>query len=302
MTPKRKKQKSSLESKWTIPPAIPDAELPNLMFKRDYQSEMAISEYVELEASDEKVKHAEKVTTEYVLGRKLEGWDVRTDKGRWWVITWPMNLYSQELFPSLDYTISFHVGIMVRKMSEPDPGVPPMEQGLLPAAWRRWEQAAEALGESEEAEDFQSVGMRCRECFVVMAKIMAETEMVPEGATPPKRSDVVNWCELIADHFAHGASAEYVRKYLKAISKSGWQFVNWLTHATGATRADAVLAVEITQHVLGTFGTALFRHSRGIPDQCPNCGSYRIEMHSDYEEGEQAEPVPTCRACGWSKI
>jgi hypothetical protein len=123
-----------VEGECTIPPPIPDAALQNLMFKRDREAEKVIREYVEWQANNGKVTHAERVTTEYVLGRKLEGWDVRTDKGRWWVITSPTNLYSQELFPSLDYTISFHVGITARMMSEPDPGVPRMEQALLPSA------------------------------------------------------------------------------------------------------------------------------------------------------------------------
>jgi hypothetical protein len=108
----------------TIPPAIPHDQLPNLLFKRDRAAEKSIREYVEWQASDEKVVHAEKVATEFVMGRKLEAWDVRTNKGRWWVITSPTNLYSQELFPSLDYTISFHVGVTTRMMSEPEPDAP----------------------------------------------------------------------------------------------------------------------------------------------------------------------------------
>lgn len=292
------RKSKKLKSECTIPPAIPDAELPNLLFKRDHRAEMRIREYVEWQAPDEKVTHAEKVTTEYVFGRKLEGWDVRTDQGRWWVITSPTNLYSQELFPSLDYTISFHVGVTARMMSEPEAGVPAVEQAVISAAWRRWEQAARVLDEAEEAEDFQSVGMRCRECFISMVKTISSSEMVPTGMEHPKRSDVIRWCELIADHVAHGASAEYVRKYLKSISKSGWQLVNWLTHASGATRADAILALELTQHALGTFGTAILRFDRGIPDRCPNCGSYKVALLPHPEE-EQTDPVPSCEACGW---
>ena len=289
-----------MEGESTIPPPIPDAALPNLMFRRDREAEKAIREYVEWQANGEKVTHAERVTTEYALGRKLEGLDVSSDKGRWSVIMSPTNLYSQELFPSLDYTISFHVGITVRMLSEPDPGVPRMEQALLPSSWRRWEQAAEALDEAEEAEDFQAVGMRCRECFIALVKAVAEPEMVSTGRSAPKRSDVVGWCELIADHVAHGASAEYVRRYLKATSKSGWQLVNWLTHASGATKADAILALELTQHILGTFGTALFRHGHGIPGRCPTCGSYKIGLRS-HPERQGAEPVPGCQVCGWIK-
>ncbi len=282
----------------TIPPAIPRASLPNLLFNRDQQAESEIRRYVEWQAHDESVQHAERVTTEVVLGRRLDAWDVHTDKGRWWVITSPTNLYSQELFPSLDYAISFHVGVTARVVSQPDSGVSPAEEALMASAWRRWEQAAEALEEAEEAEDFQSVGMRCRECLIAMVKEVAAPEMVPSGETAPQRSNVVTWCELIANNVARGESAQHVRGYLKAISKSGWQMVNWLTHTSGATQADAVFALDSTQHVLSMFGTALFRHVRGIPDRCPKCGSYRIGLWKSDAEDDDAESVVRCQACG----
>ncbi len=278
-----------------IPPIIPPSALPNLMFRRDQQAEREIREYVEWQAHDEKVDHAERMTTEFVLGRRLEAWDVYTDKRRWWVITSPTNLYSQELFPSLDYAISFHVGVTARIMSEPDPGVPDLEQALLASAWRRWEQATEALDEAEEAEDFQAVGMRCRECFIAMVKQVVVPEMVPAGVTAPQRSNVIEWSELIANHVAGGASAQHVRGYLKAISRSGWQLVSWLTHASNAIQMDAVLAVEVTQHVLATFGAAFFRYKRNIPDRCSNCGSYKMGL---WLPDEDAEPVTKCQACG----
>lgn len=272
--------------------------MPGLMFKRDGHAEKVIRDYVEREGKEE-VTHAERVTTEYALGRKLEAWDVRTTTGRWWVITSPTNLYSQELFPSLDYTISFHVGVTARVMSLSKPGVEPMEEMLLRAAWRKWEQAGEALDEAEEAEDFQSVGMRCRESLIAMVKTLGKPEMIPSGADAPKRADVIAWSELIADRVAPGGSAEYVRKYLKSISRSGWQLASWLTHASDATNADAILALEAAQHILATFGTAVFRHVRGMPDRCPSCGSYQMGLRADPDRPE-AEAVPGCRSCGWS--
>src|SRR5712691_2998956 len=96
----RPRRSRKLKGECTIPPAIPDTALPDLIFKRDREAEGAIRDYVEWQAKED-VTHAEPVTTEYVFGRKLEGWDVRTRKSRWWVITSPTNLYSQELFPSL---------------------------------------------------------------------------------------------------------------------------------------------------------------------------------------------------------
>ena len=44
---------------------------------------------------------------------------MRTDVDRWWVITNITNLCSQRHFPGLDYTISFHFGLMMRMAIRP---------------------------------------------------------------------------------------------------------------------------------------------------------------------------------------
>lgn len=171
----------------TIPGPIPVNALPDLVMPRDRDDVQKIAEYVEWQAKGEKVTHAEKLSTEAVFGRKHECWDVRTNKTRYWVITEPTNLYQQKLFPSLDYTLSFHIGVTARMMARHEPGVEALEQTTMQDAWRRWQQAGQVLDEAEEAEDFQAVGMRCRECLIAMVRTLALAEMVPGGATAPKR-------------------------------------------------------------------------------------------------------------------
>ena len=139
--------------------------------------------------------------------------------------------------------------------------------------------------------------MRCRECFVRWSRRLRSRAWYRLAGSLRNDRTPVAWCELIADHVADGASAEYVRKYLQSVSRAGWQLVNWLTHSEGVTNADAILAVELIKHVLGTFGNALFRHARGIPDRCPRCNSYRIGLRSHPKDG--GESVPGCQACGW---
>jgi hypothetical protein len=55
----------------------------------------AVTGYVEIQARDEKVTHAEKISSERVMGQEYDVWDVETSKNRWWVITNPTNLYLQ---------------------------------------------------------------------------------------------------------------------------------------------------------------------------------------------------------------
>ena len=86
---------------------VPPAELGRYSISRDAAAEEDIANYVHWQARDEVVQHVERVKTEHIMGATYEIWDVTTDKGRWWVITNMTNLYSQEYFPSLDYTCNY---------------------------------------------------------------------------------------------------------------------------------------------------------------------------------------------------
>ena len=93
--------------------------------------------------------------------------------GRWWVISSPLNLYTQEDFKSADIALTFHIGLMARVMTRQNVPITPDATVLLQESWRRWENAVDTLSTASEAEDFQSVGMKLRECLVSFATEIA---------------------------------------------------------------------------------------------------------------------------------
>jgi hypothetical protein len=191
-----------------------------------------IQEYVELETDGEKVVHLEKVSSEHVLGKTHDVWDVHTDKHRWWVVTDLINLYSQEDFRSMDHVISYHIGAMARLLSRQRASTTDEEKDRLSSAWRRFDQAGDALDAADEAEQFQAVGMRCRECLLAFIREVARDDMVPKGEESPKRADFINWSRYIASAIAPGSSLERLRSYMRANSKATWEYIQWLTHAS----------------------------------------------------------------------
>ena len=256
-----------------------------------------IGSYVEWQARGEKVQHAEKLKTEHLLGRDYECWDVHTQRERYWVITCPTNLYSQKLFPSLDYTISFHVGVMLRVEASQRGAPDAAQRGRLLAVWRRWEEASTAMDAAEEAEEFQAVGMRCRESLIHLVRSVGKAEMIPAGQETPQRSNVIGWTEHIANTVAAGASAEHLRGHLKGIAKSTWQLAQWLTHASNASRWDASSVLDATQVAIVAFGSAVMRYESGSPDRCPKCGSYSIA--TGYNPEGLRQYISACEKCAW---
>jgi hypothetical protein len=278
-----------------VDPAVLNAFAPQPKDETD-----VIKSYVEWQSPNEKVTYVEKVLSERIFDRKMDAYDVHTDGERYWVITQPTNLYSQRLFPSLDYTISFHVGVTARMMATRKATATDQQQDRIAAAWRRWTQAAESLDAADEAEEFQAVGMRCRECLIAMVRATAQPAMVPDGTEAPKAAAFIAWSELIADATASGASASEVRGYLKAMARSTWQLVSWLTHASNAARYDAEMALDATQNTLAAFSMAIIRHERGTPDRCPQCTSYRLRSVHVPDLDLDPPYVTQCDVCGWN--
>jgi hypothetical protein len=66
------------------------------------------------QAPDLTVEFLQKVYVENIISHQHAVWDVRTNVDRWWVITNPTNLYSQDQFPNMDLALTFHVGLCLR--------------------------------------------------------------------------------------------------------------------------------------------------------------------------------------------
>jgi hypothetical protein len=134
---------------------------------RSRTEEESIREYVDGQGGGA-VIHLERAASELVGPVRHDIWDVYCAESRWWVVTNPTNLYSQADFKSRDVVLTFHIGLALRMEygRERDVPVAPEPAALLPGSWRRWQQAFEAYDSGDEAENFQAVGVRLRECLL----------------------------------------------------------------------------------------------------------------------------------------
>jgi len=87
---------------------------------------------------------------------------------------WSHEPLLQTLMPSLDYTLSFHIGLMARVAAHRGPEGSEAEQEFLRVTNRKMVQASEAFDQADEAEEFQAVGMRCRECLLALVQELTD--------------------------------------------------------------------------------------------------------------------------------
>ena len=280
------------------PPPLPADQLKRYSVDRDPDSEQDIAHYVEGQSrGEETVQHVEKIKTETVLGDKYEMWDVTTDKDRWWVVTNFTNLYRQRDFPSLDYTLSFHIGLMMRIRSRQRPSDEPTP---FDEVFRRQQQAHARLDEAVEVEDLQAVGMLLRECLLSLLGAVRRRIELPAEVARPQDANFKDWSVLLLDHLCPGGSNKDLRSYLKGASESTWQLVNWLTHARSATETAASISTQACDILVGHFISLVERERLDHTEKCPTCKSRDIRSHFDQAIEPDGDYYETCGVCGWS--
>jgi ribosomal protein L37AE/L43A len=261
-----------------------------------------VTEYMASQAPDLEVTFVQKVYAENIVGHVHEVWDVHTDKDRWWVITSPMNLYSQEQFPNMDIALTFHVGLCLRipRTEKQKRSAPPVEP--FDACFRQISDAREALSQAQEVSDFQALGVRCREMLLAFTDAAQNVFPWTSADPPPKRADFKAWVDHVCSVILQGASHEHRRLLFKTFLDAAWKFDNWLTHAKNSTWFDAEAAVSATEESLTLCISTILRHLRGVPDLCPKCGSSRLsrEMAPSADDPEEIWERPACQKCGWT--
>lgn len=280
------------------PPPLTIEAISHLVLSQSPHQARDIADYVEGQSrGEESVIHAELVKTEFLLTTRHDVWDVHTDKNRWWVITSPTNLYSQASFPSLYYTLSFHIGLMTRVAARERPLLD-QDEADLTTVLRKLEQVTETLEQAEEVEDYQGVGLQCREVLVALSRAISVTVAI-EGEKP-KGADFKNWAEAAADVLAAGSSASVTRGFLKDLARRGWDLVSWLTHAGSATYYDATVALMATNACVDAYAMMLKKQRSGIPERCPNCSSNKVTPLYRPEFETDTGYIRYCSTCDWT--
>jgi hypothetical protein len=278
---------------------VPTGELARYCVDRDPHTELDIRRYVETEAHPEIVQHAERIKKEVVLGHVYDVWDVITEEDRYWVVTNLTNLYSQKQFPSLDYVLSFHVGLMTRLQSR-SAAIDPSEPTPFDEVLRRADQAAVLNDKAVEAEDFQAVGMLLRESLLSLVEALRGRVEVEFQDEVPKGADFVRWSELLTNALCPGGATRELRQHLKTAAREAWQLSSWLTHARNASRTASSVAMHSCQTTIGHFIQVLEGGRSDKIGKCPVCRSSDVRTHFDRNIRPDGDYYASCGICGWT--
>lgn len=140
----------------------------------DRSARDGIKAYFDSQSNGDPALHLEKAATENVGGMVYDIWDISTATARWWVVTNPTNLYTQEDFKSRDVVLTFHIGLVTRLAARYRRPINDLPAMLLDEPWERWDRAVNAMTSAAYPEDFQGVSLRLRECLVSLVEVLQE--------------------------------------------------------------------------------------------------------------------------------
>jgi len=257
-----------------------------------------IEDYVNSQSPEnDRVVLVQKVGSRRIVGRTHELYDVHCQNSRWWVVTDPTNLYSQADFPEIEQALIFHLGLGLFMAERSRGALEEPEEQFISGAWRRYKQALEAMDTAQEAEDYQSVGIICRQALLALIRDHANSPWLHLDRPPPKGNDFKGWMTVIATSL----SRNRMRNYVTALAEKTWDLTVWLQHYEDANAWDAELVLDATQHMLAVVGRLVHRHEHGESSRCPRCGSYRLDGTTEVVEDPEPGYLETevCDACGW---
>ena len=260
----------------------------------------AVRDYYLSQSPDAAVTFLQKVYAEVLMGHRHDVWDVHASDGRWWIITNPTNLYSQDQFPNMDLAMTFHMGLCIRIPRTDKRPVDELDATPFVDVLRLCQRFDEALDQAQDISGYRAIGVACRE--TLLAFVHAAQDAVDWTEDPPKRADLRGWVEVVLDAVLGGRDLRERRRLVKSAMEEAWVFCNWLTHSKSATWHDAEAACRATAYALELAIGMTIRHLRQVPDQCPGCSSRHLEPQHGWSETDPAIEWqrPICPDCGWT--
>lgn len=253
-----------------------------------------VTKYVELESQNKcKVLSAKPEYKFNDLGMEVCVWNVKTDnEGDWWVVEGdevPMNLYSQSAYYfGADEAYSFHMGLMKRMRVEQEKfssedfvrGVT-LGTDIAPQLFRKLKNVAQLIDSAHEVEDFQSIGVQCREILIELGNYIYVPDMATNGEQPQK-SNFKQKVELFLQFYLKGSENSDYRSMIKKLTESTWEYACKITHSSKATFYEASSCVMMCTSLIGVCENILQKIYDPVSQyECSSCKSKRLVIDSD---------------------
>lgn len=246
------------------------------------------------------------------LGVDVYVWNVKTDTdGDWWVVEGdnvPMNLYPQSAYYfGADEVYSFHMGLMQRMSVAQDEYNPEdfvngvtLDAEIAPQLFRKLKSVATLIDTAKEIEDFQAIGVQCREILIELGNHIYNPMMVGNGEQP-QASNFKRKCELFIQFYLKEPENSDYRNIIKKLTEATWDYANKITHSRSATYYEVSTCVTLCISLVGVYENILQKVFDPLSQyHCSICQSKKLSIAGDDsdEDGIVQKLYLHCEECG----
>ena len=184
-------------------------------------------------------------------------------------------------------------------------------QERFPAVHDKLQSAFEELSNADSTEDYQDVGLRCRDAILLFADAVYSPDFVSEREDPPKAGDAKSRIELTLSHFGQLAGSEALRDLVKTC----WTYAMRVQHNQASASDDAeraailtaVALIELAHLMEEATKNTVWMEQYGVY-KCPTCGSsdlYEDTVVDDFDASGSPRwhhDYLSCEQCHWSSL
>ena len=271
-----------------------------------------VAKYVEWQSQNKcKVLSAKPEHNFNDLGVEVRVWNVKTDlDGAWWVVEGdavPMNLYPQGAYYfAADEVYSFHMGLMDRMKAsyeyKPEDFIRAitLESDIAPQLFRKLKSIATIIDSANEIEDFQSIGVQCREILIELGNSIYFDEMAGEN-DQPQASNFKRKAELFIQFYLTGSENSDYRSIIKKLTEATWEYTCKITHSGNTTFYEASTCVTLCTSLVGVYENLRQKVFDPISQyKCKVCKSKKLKIVDDEinDDGLVKKWFLQCDECG----
>ena len=205
-----------------------------------------------------------------------------------------MNLYPQSAYYfGIDEVYSFHMGLMQRMGAAQDEYHPEefvngvtIGTEITPQLFRKLKSVAALIDTAKEIEDFQAIGVQCRETLIELGNYIYKP-MMASAEEQPQASNFKRKAELFVQFYLKGSENSDYRSIIKKLTDATWDYANKITHSRSATYYEASTCVTLCISLVGTYENILQKVFDPLAQYyCSVCKSKKLRIDGDNSDDD----------------
>ena len=156
-----------------------------------------------------------------------------------------------------------------------------LNSDIAPQLFRKLKSIATLIDSAVEIEDFQSIGVQCREILIEVGNSIYFDEMACEGEQP-QASNFKRKAELFVQFYLVGSENSDYRNIIKKLTEATWDYACKITHSINATFYDASTCVTLCTSLVGVYENIQQKVFDPISQyKCKVCKSKKLKIVND---------------------